>query len=63
MLATEREDLVNFMNDMRHFYYLDPYYSHQKNIFIDASVLRMRQQYWDIFEFLEYDESIIEQHG
>ena len=59
-MAETRESTVSYTNDMHHFFYLDPDHTLEENVFFGASSLRMKHHYWDIFEFTEYEEHIIE---
>ena len=58
--ATTRQNTINYTFDRKHYFYLDPNYTLQENVFFETSTLRMRQSSLDIFVFTEYEQNIIE---
>ena len=54
------DEMIMYLTDASHFYYLDPTHVQTNNIFLMESTVRLNDNIWDIFEFSEYELEIIE---
>ena len=54
------DEMIMYLTDVSHFYYLDPTHVQTNNIFLMESTVRLNDNIWDIFEFSEYELEIIE---
>ena len=63
IMAAKRSDVVTYANNMRNFYDFDPYQIKTTNFYFTETVLRIRQNWLDLFEFSEEEISILEQEN
>ena len=60
ILGEDAFEIVDYSEDTKHFYYLDPSHAKDENIFFMDSSINFNNNGWDIFEFTERDVQIFE---
>ena len=60
MMAANFSDAVNYSSNMRNFYNLDPNQIKITNFYFTETILRLRQNWIDPFEYSEKEITILE---
>ena len=60
MMAANFSDVVNYSSNMRNYYNLDPNQIKITNFYFTETILRLRQNWMDPFEYSEKEITILE---
>ena len=60
MMAAKFSDVVNYSSNMRNFYNFDPNQIKITNFYFTETILRLRQNWMDPFEYSEKEITILE---
>ena len=60
LLSEYSDDVITYVKDTAHFYWLDGTYTEVTNLYFTESFVKLKDQMWDIFEFSEKEISFYE---
>ena len=62
IMGEDKNEVVQYKVDSNHFFHLDPTHTYVQNMFFMKSMMRLKDNIWDFFDFTEYEVAIPE-HG
>lgn len=55
-----KSEVIEYLHNSRHYWHLLPQISQTTNIFFGEVAMQIKDKWWDIFEFFEYEVSSFE---
>ena len=55
-----KDEVVEYLHDTQHYWNLIPNISQATNVFFREATMKMKDKWWDIFEFFEYEVNLFE---
>ena len=55
-----KEQFVEYLYDSQHYYNLIPNMTQTTNVFFREATMMIKDKWWDIFEFFEYEVDLFE---
>ena len=60
ILGEDRTKVIDYSQDLTHYYHLDPTHEQTSNLYFMESTIRLKDNVWDFFEFTERDQLMYE---